>query len=84
MTISCTPACWQEQRCEVCRRPIPPSGRSVALESVAGYCSSEDCSGHPIRNPRHLWDEHDSVRRYTDSTGWELHIVSYEQCQVEI
>jgi hypothetical protein len=30
---------------------------------------------------RHLWDEHDSTRHYTDPEGWAAHEASCETCK---
>ena len=81
-SLGCTDTCWTEQYCEVCRRPIPPAGRSVPLEAAGGFCEIE-CGGYPKRNLRHLWSVHDDVRFYTDPVGWAQHVANCEQCKGE-
>lgn len=39
-----------------------------------------DNYSHQDLNPRHLWDEHDSARWYTDPIGWEQHEKTCVEC----
>jgi len=32
-------------------------------------------------NPRHLWNEHDSTRIYTDPAGWDDHEATCKECK---
>lgn len=72
----CIPACWTETRCPRCGMPIPPTGRSVPLEAANSYCA---CEGS--RSRRHLWDEHDDARSYTDPEGWRQHVAVCAVCK---
>lgn len=53
---------------------MPPFGRSIA----GWYCC--DRRAESAVNPRHLWDEHDSTRWYTDPEGWDEHERSCPRC----
>ncbi|MCC7061049.1 MAG: hypothetical protein IT508_12535 [Burkholderiaceae bacterium] len=76
----CTEACWTPVECPTCGRKLTPRGRSAPLE-----CFSDCCEEHKnsTLNRRHLWDEHDSTRIYTDPVGWEAHVKQCKSCQGE-
>jgi len=72
--MGCTYLCWTAAPCPVCGRPLQPHGRSLPFEVYQDDC----CRAAP--NRRHLFDEHDSDRRYFDPEGWDAHKASCEQC----
>ena len=79
----CTPDCWKPVLCHICGREFTPIGRSVGLEAISGYCDVyEPCdpSQYQEATRRHLWDEHDSNRWYTDREGWAAHVAGCEVC----
>ena len=67
--MTCTEKCWTIVSCTTHGNGMNPRGRSAPLSSY--YC----CEGYADYelNPRHLWDEHDSARWYTDPEGWTEH-----------
>ena len=72
--------------CHACGRQFTPSGRSIPVAAASGYCdSSEPCDRTSmeaqIARFRHLWDEHDSTRYYTDPDGWSAHVASCADCR---
>ena len=77
----CTEKCWTPTPCPDHGEPMHPFGRSSGLDS---YDCCENYARSEI-NPRHLWDEHDSTRWYTDPDGWNAHAESctddYYDCQ---
>ena len=79
VTTGCTERCWTPIECPSCGRLLAPRGRSVALAMNESGCCYDARSS--VLNTRHLWDEHDSTRFYTDPEGWEEHHQMCEQCQ---
>lgn len=77
----CTEACWTPVRCSTCGRTLPPRGRSAPLEMYTGACC--EAQRYSDDHKRHLWDEHDSTRIYTDPVGWEAHVKQCKSCQGE-
>lgn len=75
--MTCTSECWTAVKCPDCGGPLPPRGRSVPAEMHAMCCSEHK---HDIANSRHLWDEHDSDRHYSDPEGWQLHLSTCKVC----
>lgn len=75
----CGPSCWEAVKCPVCGSDLPPRGRSVALAATPSECCMEHRNLADL-NPRHLWDEHDSTRVYTDPEGWKAHVDACETC----
>ena len=70
-------------RCTVCGRQFAPAGRGVGLEASGSYCDTfEPCDPDQKQaaKRRHLWDEHDSNRSYTDAEGWRQHQVGCVRC----
>lgn len=65
----CTERCWTPKPCPDHGDDMNPFGRSAG--DYAHYCC-ENYAKSEI-NPRHLWNEHDSTRWYTDPVGWTLH-----------
>jgi hypothetical protein len=57
-----------------------PFGRSAPLSL---YVCCENYAKLEI-NLRHLWDEHDSTRVFTDRVGWDAHAseCDREECEV--
>lgn len=55
---------------------MTPFGRSAPLDF---HICCENYA-KPNLNGRHLWDEHDSTRWYTDPEGWATHEASCGQC----
>jgi hypothetical protein len=74
----CDEGCWKPRRCDRCGRTKKPHGRSVPIEAANGYCD-QDCPGYEP-NVRHLWDEHDDARHFTDPAGWLAHTKDCEVC----
>lgn len=79
MAWTCSEACWTAVKCPTCGNYLNPRGRSVPLEATESNCCAE-AKYSPI-NKRHLWDEHDSTRHYTDPVGWEAHEANCEHCK---
>jgi hypothetical protein len=77
---ACTPSCWHARRCTSCGREMAPRGRSVG--PGADHCECDGAQDARV-NPRHLWDEHDSDRAYTDPIGWAAHVRACERCRGE-
>lgn len=77
--MTCTALCWTPVPCPTCGRGLQPSGRSISMEVYEGECCLE--SKYTDVNTRHLFDEHDSTRHYTDPEGWAQHEKECEQCQ---
>lgn len=78
--MGCSVKCWTPIECPSCNRELTPRGRSRPLE-MGG--ESECCEQARIDggvNPRHLWDEHDSTRYYTDPEGWDAHVKQCALC----
>ena len=73
----CTEKCWTAVACPDHGDRMYPFGRSAG--DYAYYC----CDNHmlPRVNPRHLWNEHDSTRWYTDPEGWNTHEASCKECR---
>jgi hypothetical protein len=74
----CDLRCWQPSTCLTCHRQKAPKGRSLPLATAGAYCD-DGCPGH-LPNPRHLWDEHDDARNYTDPGGWANHVANCDRC----
>lgn len=72
----CTEACWTPVPCPDHGNTMLPRGRSAALREFICCDNRMDSA----INPRHLWDEHDSTRHYTDPEGWAAHEASCTQC----
>jgi hypothetical protein len=75
----CGERCWTPTACPECGGALGPRGRSLPLEMSYSSCcedARQDASNH-----RHLWDEHDSTRFYTDPFGWLKHTESCERCR---
>lgn len=83
MNDVCGPPCWTELDCRVCGRPFSPVGRSVGLEASSGYCDPyEPCDvTQPNTRNRHLWSEHDEVRKIHDPNGWARHLAGCAACR---
>jgi len=77
MSEGCTEKCWTPVPCPQCGRSMPPSGRSAPLGSQC-LCSEE--FQHSKINTRHLWNQHDSTRVFTDELGWAAHITDCKDC----
>jgi hypothetical protein len=77
--MGCTRECWTAIPCPTCGNPLGPRGRSMPLEMGGSDCC-EDARQDWKLNPRHLWDEHDSTRDYTDPEGWAKHVAHCERC----
>lgn len=75
----CGPACWTPVLCPVHQSRMQPRGRSAGLYAYPCCYNHQD----PIANPRHLWDEHDSTRIYTDPVGWQQHLDICIACRGE-
>ncbi|KIA73461.1 hypothetical protein ANMWB30_23880 [Arthrobacter sp. MWB30] len=71
----CTEKCWAPVECSHGYR-MPPAGRSIAPEAYTHDCEESQTA----RNTRHLFDEHDSTRWYTDKPGWKAHEDSCGEC----
>ena len=54
----------------------------IGGQAITSHCG-EVCDNYadPKLNPRHLWDEHDSTRWYTDPEGWNDHEASCKECK---
>jgi len=76
MSVVCTPKCWTAVECPDHGDRMNPFGRSAPI-GAEGCCENYSLSAI---NPRHLWDEHDSTRWYTDPDGWDAHAASCGQC----
>lgn len=72
----CTEICWTPTKCPEHGDVMYPLGRSAG--EYAHYCC--DNYANPRVNPRHLWDEHDSTRWYTDPEGWNEHEKNCPKC----
>ncbi len=75
--MGCTEQCWTPVKCPAHSHEMTPLGRSAPLEMY-------QCSYNYTRsqvNPRHLWNEHDSTRWYSDPAGRDDHLRVCEQCQ---
>lgn len=77
-TAICDEVCWTPKRCPTCDSPLGPRGRSVPLECHESECCAE--ARQASANKRHLWDEHDSTRHYSDPYGWAKHVESCSRC----
>lgn len=76
MSDRCTEACWTPVHCPDHDDTMPPRGRSAPL-------SAHVCCENYVKsdlNPRHLWNEHDSTRWYTDRAGWDEHERTCPEC----
>jgi hypothetical protein len=70
----CSEKCWTPVSCPTHGDSMYPFGRShVGYECCENYADSN-------LNPRHLWNEHDSTRWYTDPEGWDEHVATCEEC----
>ena len=67
----CSAKCWKPLECPTCGNDVPPRGRSVALEANPPQCCMD--GQYDRANYRHLWDEHDSTRHFSDPVGWAEH-----------
>jgi hypothetical protein len=76
---NCSAVCWTPVPCPDCGNALPPRGRSVAMATTPPTCCME--YRDTIGNRRHLWDEHDSTRHYTDPDGWAAHVAACETCR---
>ncbi len=74
----CGPQCWTALPCPTCGAPLAPAGRSMPMEMSGGACC--EAARHSRYNTRHLWDEHDSTRHYTDPQGWAEHVATCAHC----
>ncbi len=72
----CTSICWTRVDCPDHGRELWPRGRSAPL-GVGSCCSKADASA---TNPRHLFDEHDSDRHFSDPEGWKAHVQTCHEC----
>lgn len=75
----CTHRCWTAVSCPDHGQSMQPRGRFAPLE-MTPRC---DVYRYADRNPRHLWDEHDSDRAYTDPEGWDWHVRTCSRCKPE-
>ena len=75
--MSCTEKCWTPVACPDHGGRMYPSGRSAGIEA---YHCCDNYADSKV-NPRHLWDEHDSTRWYTDPEGWNAHEATCKQCR---
>lgn len=82
ISITCYEACWAEEVCAVCHRVKVPVGRDLPMAAGGGYCDG-DCRGYGWPK-RHLWDEHDKARHYTDPDGWAAHEASCARCGADL
>lgn len=74
-TNSCTEVCWTPVPCPTCGSPLPPRGASTPLETaLSDCCAKAQFTPGAVRNPRHLWNEHDSNRAINDPDGWADHV----------
>ena len=75
---TCTEECWTPIACPKHGDRMTPFGRSAG--EVYSCC---DNYGKSDVNPRHLWDEHDSSRWYTDPSGWNAHAAEcdHDECK---
>jgi hypothetical protein len=78
--MGCTRKCWEASDCPLHGEPMNPFGRDPGLNA---YDCCEN-SGKSNINPRHLWDEHDTTRWFTDLAGWNAHAAKCdrEECEV--
>jgi hypothetical protein len=74
----CTEACWTPVPCPECGRYLQPRGRDAAGAYEAQCCLD---AKHGEGYHRHLWDEHDGARGYTDPEGWARHVAACQECQ---
>jgi hypothetical protein len=74
----CTERCWTAVVCPDHGTRMNPFGRSAP----DGTNCCENYSVSKL-NPRHLWDEHDSTRWYTDPDGWGKHEAGCAICKGE-
>ncbi len=79
MRARCGEACWTALACPKCGQIMPPRGRSAPMGTE---CSHHEEIVSPA-NLRHLWDEHDSTRHYTDPDGWAAHVAGCADCAAE-
>jgi hypothetical protein len=79
--MGCTEKCWEPKDCPTHHQPMHPFGRSAPL----GFYDCCENYGKSNINRRHLWDEHDSDRSFTDPAGWILHALGCdrEECDVD-
>ena len=75
--MTCTEKCWTPVPCPDHGDLMQPFGRSAGL---GAYKCCDNCRRSEI-NPRHLWNEHDSTRWYTDPDGWAEHEASCAGCR---
>lgn len=73
---TCTEKCWTAVPCPAHGDSLPPRGRSAGEDF---YRCCESYSDSDV-NPRHLWNEHDSTRYYTDPEGWAEHERDCAEC----
>jgi len=75
----CGPKCWTPVPCPDHGDDMKPVGRSVPMGVL--IC----CENYVLAtiNPRHLWNEHDSDRVYSDPRGWADHEKNCEECSPE-
>lgn len=73
----CTEKCWTPVNCPDHGDRMNPRGRS------AGPYAYDCCDNRhdPDNNTRHLWNECDSTRWYTDPEGWYKHERQCEYCR---
>ena len=76
---ACTADCWTPVPCPEHGDRMTPFGRSAGLDE------HQCCENYskPDINRRHLWDEHDSTRWYTDPQGWQEHETTCPKCTEE-
>lgn len=74
--MTCSEKCWTPVPCPDHGDPMTPFGRSAP----AGDWQCCENYAKSALNPRHLWDEHDSTRWYTDTRGWNEHERDCEIC----
>lgn len=77
--MSCTVKCWTPVPCPDHGYDMTPCGRSAPFPELLCCDNYADST----INPRHLWDEHDSTRWYTDPEGWAAHEAGCDYCKGE-
>jgi hypothetical protein len=75
----CSEKCWTPVPCPICGCALYPAGRSVPMAFNEADCCA--MARNSKANTRHLWDEHDSTRHYTDPAGWAEHERTCAQCR---
>lgn len=74
----CSAKCWEPVTCPDHGHEMTPCGRDAPMSMY------QCCENYMTRiNTRHLWDEHDSTRYYTDPAGWTDHEANCAKCRGE-